>query len=45
MKDMVKFYFSRLNYWKKQMNLKGYTKFVFYNAKEDVKKWLKKQFN
>ena len=26
---MVKFYFSSLNYWKKQMNLKGYSNEIF----------------
>ena len=38
---MVKFYFSRLNYWKKQMNLKGYSNEIFKLAQKEVKEYLK----
>ena len=39
--DFVSHYFSRLEHWKKQMNLKGYSNEIFKLAQKEVKEYLK----
>lgn len=35
--NLVDYYFKRLDYWKKELKLKGYTQEVFKLAQKDVK--------